>query len=71
MAVAFIGGATGFILSALIGNGIAAVATSASSQLLGRWAVRRYAPFACSITQLDHRHGHSFNWPLQTLTLLR
>jgi hypothetical protein len=51
MAVAIIGGATGFVLSALIGNGIAAVATPASSQLLGRWAVRRYAPFAFSITQ--------------------
>jgi nitrate/nitrite transporter NarK len=51
MAVAIIGGAAGFVLSALVGNGIAAVATPASSQLLGRWAVRRYAPFAFSITQ--------------------
>jgi nitrate/nitrite transporter NarK len=51
MAVAIIGGAAGFVLSALIGNGIAAVATPASSQLLGRWAVRRYAPFAFSVTQ--------------------
>jgi hypothetical protein len=51
MAVAVIGGATGFVLSALVGNGIAAVATPASSHLLGRWAVRRYAPFAFSITQ--------------------
>jgi predicted MFS family arabinose efflux permease len=51
MAVAVIGGAAGFVLSALIGNGVAAVATPASSQLLGRWAVRRYAPFAFSITQ--------------------
>ena len=51
MAVAVIGGAGGFVLSALAGNGIAAVATPASSQLLGRWAVRRYAPFAFSITQ--------------------
>ena len=51
MAVAIIGGAAGFVLSALIGNGVAAVATPASSQLLGRWAVRRYAPFAFSITQ--------------------
>jgi MFS family permease len=51
MAVAIIGGAAGFVLSALLGNGIAAVATPASSQLLGRWAVRRYAPFAFSITQ--------------------
>jgi MFS family permease len=51
MAVAVVGGATGFVLSALVGNGIAAVATPASSQLLGRWAVRRYAPFAFSITQ--------------------
>src|ERR1700712_2771514 len=51
MAAAIISGATGFVLSALIGNGIAAVATPASSQLLGRWAVRRYAPFAFSITQ--------------------
>jgi hypothetical protein len=51
MAVAIIGGAAGFVLSALIGNGIAAVATPASSQLLGRWAIRRYAPFAFSITQ--------------------
>jgi MFS family permease len=50
MAVAVIGGA-GFVLSALVGNGVAAVATPASSQLLGRWAVRRYAPFAFSITQ--------------------
>ena len=39
------------MLSALIGNGVAAVATPASSQLLGRWALRRYAPFAFSITQ--------------------
>ncbi len=51
MAVAVIGGATGFVLSALVGNGIAAVATPASSQLLGRWAIRRYAPFAFSVTQ--------------------
>ncbi len=51
MAVAVVGGAAGFVLSALIGNGGAAVATPASSQLLGRWAVRRYAPFAFSITQ--------------------
>ena len=51
MAVAVIGGATGFVLSALVGNGVAAVATPASSQLLGRWAIRQYAPFACSITQ--------------------
>jgi MFS family permease len=51
MAVAIIGGAAGFVLSALVGNGIAAVATPASSQLLGRWSIRRYAPFAFSITQ--------------------
>lgn len=51
MAVAIIGGAAGFVLSALVGNGIAAVATPASSQLLGRWAVRRYAPFAFSVAQ--------------------
>jgi MFS family permease len=51
MAVAIIGGAAGFVLSALLGNGIAAVATPASSHLLGRWAVRRYAPFAFSVTQ--------------------
>ena len=51
MAVAILGGAAGFVLSALVGNGIAAVATPASSQLLGRWAVRRWAPFAFSITQ--------------------
>lgn len=51
MAAAVIGGVAGFVLSALIGNGVAAVATPASSQLLGRWAVRRYAPFAFSITQ--------------------
>ncbi len=51
MALAIIGGAAGFVLSALVGNGIAAVATPASSQLLGRWAIRRYAPFAFSVTQ--------------------
>ena len=51
MAVAMIGGAAGFVLSALVGNGAATVATPASSQLLGRWAVRRYAPFAFSVTQ--------------------
>ena len=51
LAVAVVGGTTGFVLSALIGSGIAAVATPASSHLLGRWAVRRYAPFAFSITQ--------------------
>src|ERR1700675_1738006 len=51
LAVAVLGGAAGFVLSALVGNGIAAVATPASSQLLGRWSVRRYAPFAFSITQ--------------------
>ena len=51
MAVAIIGGAAGFVLSALVGNSIAAVATPASSQLLGRWAIRRYAPFAFSVTQ--------------------
>ncbi len=51
MAVAIIGGAAGFVLSALVGNGVAAVATPASSQLLGLWAIRRYAPFAFSIAQ--------------------
>src|ERR1051326_819280 len=51
MAVAVVGGAAGFVLSALVGNGVAAVATPASSHLLGRWSVRRYAPFAFSITQ--------------------
>src|SRR5580698_3260989 len=51
LAVAVIGGTAGFVLSALVGNSIAAVATPASSQLLGRWAVRRYAPFAFSVTQ--------------------
>jgi MFS family permease len=51
MAVAVLGGALGFVLSALVGGGIAAVATPASSQLLGRWTVRRYAPFAFSIAQ--------------------
>jgi len=51
MAVAILGGAAGFVLSALVGNGIAAVATPASSQLLGRWTVRRWAPFAFSVTQ--------------------
>ena len=51
MAIAVIGGAAGFVLSALVGNGVAAVATPASSQLLGRWAIRRYAPFAFSIAQ--------------------
>ena len=51
MAVAVLGGAAGFVLSALVGNGVAAVATPASSQLLGRWSVRRYAPFAFSVTQ--------------------
>ena len=51
LAAAVLGGAVGFVLSALIGNGVAAVATPASSQLLGRWSVRRYAPFAFSIAQ--------------------
>ena len=41
MAVAIIGGAAGFVLSALVGNSIAAVATPASSQLLGRWSIGR------------------------------
>src|ERR1700726_1946955 len=44
LAVAVLGGAVGFVLSALIGNGVASVATPASSQLLGRWSVMRYAP---------------------------
>lgn len=51
MAVAAVGGVAGFVVLALIGNGVAAVATPASSQLLGRWAVRRYAPFAFSVAQ--------------------
>ena len=51
LAVAVLGGAVGFVLSALIGNGVASVATPASSQLLGRWSVRRYAPFAFSVAQ--------------------
>ena len=51
LAVAVLGGAVGFVLSALIGNGVASVATPASSQLLGRWSVMRYAPFAFSIAQ--------------------
>ena len=51
LAVAVLGGAVGFVLSALIGNGVVSVATPASSQLLGRWSVMRYAPFAFSIAQ--------------------
>src|ERR1700741_1373881 len=51
LAVAVLGGAVGFVLSAVIVNGVASVATPASSQLLGRWSVRRYAPFAFSIAQ--------------------
>jgi len=51
LAAAVLGGAVGFVLSALIGNGVASVATPASSQLLGRWSVKRYAPFAFSIAQ--------------------
>ncbi len=51
LAVAVLGGAVGFVLSALIGNGVASVATPASSQLLGRWSVTRYTPFAFSIAQ--------------------
>src|SRR5712671_3279698 len=51
LAAAVLGGAVGFVLSALIGNGAASVATPASSQLLGRWSVIRYAPFAFSIAQ--------------------
>ncbi len=49
--VAIIGGAAGFVLSALVGNSIAAVATPASSQLLGRWSIRRYA-----VRILGHAH---------------
>jgi hypothetical protein len=37
--VAIIGGAAGFGLLAFVGNGVATVATPASSQLLGRWVV--------------------------------
>jgi len=74
LAVAVLGGAAGFVLSALIGNGVAAVATPASSQLLGRWSVKRYAPFAFSIAQraipagilltgyLAPLTAHSFGW---------
>jgi hypothetical protein len=74
LAAAVLGGAVGFVLSALIGNGVAAVATPASSQLLGRWSVRRYAPFAFSIAQCAIPAGilltgylgpvtaHSFGW---------
>lgn len=51
LAVAVLGGAVGFVLSALVGNGVASVATPASSQLLGRWSVMRYAPFAFAIAQ--------------------
>ncbi len=74
LAVAVLGGAIGFILSALVGNGVAAVATPASSQLLGRWSINRYAPFAFSIAQCAIPAGilltgylgpvtaHSFGW---------
>ena len=41
LAVAVLGGAVGFVLSALIGNGVASVATPASSQLPARWSVKR------------------------------
>src|ERR1700723_4096311 len=44
MAVAIIGGAAGFLLSALAGNWIAAVGTPPGSQLLGRGAGRRSRP---------------------------
>jgi len=74
LAVAVLGGAVGFVLSALIGSGVASVATPASSQLLGRWSVMGYAPFAFSIAQCAIPAGilltgyfgpvaaHSFGW---------
>ena len=74
LAAAVLGGAAGFVLSALVGNGVAAVATPASSQLLGHWSVKRYAPFAFSIAQCAIPAGilltgylapltaHSFGW---------
>src|SRR6201998_3751767 len=51
LAIAVLGGAVGFVLSALIGNGVASVATPGSSQLRGGWSVPRYSPFAFSIAQ--------------------
>src|SRR6201999_2517915 len=51
MALAVIGGAAGFVLPPRVANATAAVAPPASSQLLSRWAVRRYASFAFSVTQ--------------------
>ena len=74
LAAAVLGGAVGLVLSALIGNGVAAVATPASSQLLGRWSIKRYAPFSFSIAQCATPAGilltgylapvtaHSFGW---------
>jgi hypothetical protein len=41
-AVAIIGGPAGFGLLALVGNGVAAVATPACSRLLGRRVVRAH-----------------------------
>jgi hypothetical protein len=37
MALSVIGVAASFVMSALVGNDVAAVATLARSQLLGRW----------------------------------
>lgn len=51
MAIAAEGGVLGFVLSAIIGGGGAAVSTPASSHLLGRVSPRRYAPLVFSIKQ--------------------
>lgn len=51
MALAAEGGMIGFVLSAIIGGGGAAVSTPTSSHLLGRVAPRRLAPLVFSIKQ--------------------
>jgi hypothetical protein len=59
LAVAVLGGAVGFVLSALIGNGVAAVATPASSQLLGRWSVQALCALCLLHCPVRDPGGHS------------
>src|SRR5438045_193251 len=66
LAVAVLGGAVGFILSALIGNGVASVATPASFPAAGalvRHALRAICLLHCPVRDPGRHSADRLSWP--------
>ena len=66
LAVAVFGGVAGFVLSALIGNGVASVATPASSRVAGalvRQALRAICPSPLPVRDPGRHSTDRISWP--------